>query len=128
MGYPVGNVQEAEKDTDLDLMLRNGWWEQVIKTWGVFRTQVRRRGPAQDRRVSVNTGPSGKRWSWRRAKANEWQNPQGHGYFRGKGKKQHQTAATLLGDGREERKDRSESMDYQLRKNRKPSLLPHSFP
>lgn len=30
--YPVGYVQEIDKDTDLDIMLRDRWWEHEIKT------------------------------------------------------------------------------------------------
>ena len=102
MGYPVRDVQEAENNTDLDLMLRDGAGKQEIKTWGVFRTQSRDRWPAQDWRVNVSTGPSGKRWRQRGAEG--WHNPEGHKYFRGKGKKYRQRAATFLGDGRGEGK------------------------
>lgn len=71
MPYPMGDFQEADKDTSLNVMLRDTSWEQEIKTRGVLGTQGRGRGTAQDMKVNVNTGHSGKRCRWRREKANK---------------------------------------------------------
>lgn len=126
MGYPVRDVQEAENNTDLDPMLRDGYGKQEIKTWGIFRTQSRDRWPAQDWRVNVNTGPSGKRWRQRGAEG--WHDPEDINISAAKERSITKEQQPSL--GMEEGRGRYfnfESMGYKLRKNRKPSLLPHSF-
>lgn len=125
VGYPVEDVQEADKGTDLDVMLRIGVGSRTQRPEETLEHRAEGRGTAEDMKVNMNTGHLQK--ICREETANKWQNPEGHWYFRGKGKKQHQIAATFLGVERQEEKDDSAFMYYELRKRGYPSILPHSF-
>lgn len=47
-------------DTDLDLMLKDRWYEQEIKLWGIFKTQGRGREGSSRHESECEQRPLGK--------------------------------------------------------------------
>lgn len=75
-GYLVEDVQEADKGTDLDVMLRIGVGSRTQRPEETLEHRAEGRGTAEDMKVNMNTGHLQK--IWREETANKWQTPEGH--------------------------------------------------
>ena len=92
---PVGDVQEAGKDIELDLLLKGRWWEQIDQG-SLLNTGQGERDNWRPKNGHEHRALRGKKYRWREKALRGIDN------LRGKEKKEHPPLATLPGKGKRE--------------------------